>query len=141
LVKRIRDKAGEEWVISRERGGQTELVHVTTGLLVKVPTHSIPRDRIYLVEKPILPDLPFLQRPREFLTKLREMRHGSMLARVRAARTKKEPKAKATGATRKVRSSKRQTLALAQIDATLEAKLAELPAELREQAKRMWKGS
>ena len=141
-MNQITDQNGQEWVISRERNNVTELVHKASGMLVKVPTSQIPRDKILKVEKRILTLPSFSERSRDFLTQLRQRREGAMLARIKAARSKKDPNKPKTpqGSTRGSRSSKRQQAAIAKLDATLEAKLASLPPEQRELAKKLWKG-
>ena len=85
---------GREYVISRERGGKVELVDVETGELKIVDSaqrgefsnqrfHQIGVDRR---------TIPFLERPRDFLSTLRQKRLDHLRTHQAASRKPKEKK-------------------------------------------------
>lgn len=96
-MKRITDTTGAQWVVSRVRNANVELVNVSTGHLVIVPLSAIDIGKAIELPIPWLPNcVPFSKRPRSFLTELRALRAQSMLSKARAAKKAADRKAAKT---------------------------------------------
>ena len=129
-MKRTKDKDGVEWIVSRIRNNQVELVHSVTGHLVKVNASSLPAT--YTVQLRLLNVASFIERPRSFLTQLRGLRDGYVTEKIRKNRAAAERRrAKAEGrATTPRKPRKPSTRVLKKTDALLANQTPEMQAAI-----------